>query len=109
MNTYQHKGKAFDKSIAVELIIEIFQGKQHIKRSIIIDEISQKHRGGGGLPPEPGKTWGWQTSHALTALKTLQFADNPNTGGYWDILPVDEMVARFEYFRTIAHSTKFRK
>ena len=55
MNTYQHKGKAFDKSIAIELIIEIFQGKQHIRRSVIEDKISQKHRDGGGLPPEQKK------------------------------------------------------
>ena len=108
MNTYQHKGKTFDKSIAVELIIEIFQGKQHIQRRVIEDKISQKHRDRGGLPPEPRKTWQWQTTNALDALKALQFADNP-TRGEWNFLPVDEMVARFEYFRTIAHSTKFRK
>lgn len=108
MNTYQHKGKAFDKSIAIELIIEIFQSKQHIQRSVIEDNISQRHKDRGGLPPEPEKTWQWQTTLALDALKVLQFADNPNRG-YWNFQPVDEMVARVEYFRRIAHSTKFRK
>lgn len=108
MNTYQHKGKAFDKSIAIELIIEIFQSKQHIRRSVIEDNISQRRRDRGGLLPESGKTWQWQTTLDLDALKTLQFADNP-TRGEWDFLPVDEMVDRVEYFRRIAHSTQFRK
>ena len=105
---YQHKGKAFDKSIAIELIIEIFQSKQHIQRSVIEDNISQRHRDRGGLPPEEEKTWQWQTTLALDALKVLRFADNP-TRGKWDFLSVDEMVARVEYFRTMVHSTKFRK
>ena len=108
MNTYQHEGRAFDKSIAIELIIEIFQSQQHIQRSVIEENISQRHRDRGGLPPESGKTEQWQTTLALDALKALQFADNP-TRGKWNFLPVDEMVARFEYFRTITHSTKFRK
>lgn len=108
MTKYEHKGKNLDKIIAVELIIEIFQGKQRIQRKYIEDKISQTHKNRGGLAPEPGKTWSWQITLALDALKALQFADNPNRG-FWDFRPVDEMIARCEYFRTIAHSTKFRK
>lgn len=52
---YPHKGKAFDKSIAIELIIEIFQGKQHIQKSVIENKISQKHRDRGGLPQNEEK------------------------------------------------------
>ena len=108
MTQYEHKGKNFDKIIAVELIIEIFQGKQHIQRKDIGDKVSQIHRDRGGLIPEPQKTWQWQITLALDALKVLQFADNPNRG-FWDFQPVDKMIARCEYFRTIAHSAKFRK
>ena len=103
-----HKGKVFDKSIAAELIIEIFQGQQHIPKGVIHDKISQRHKDRGGLPPEPGKTWQWQITLALDALKVLQLADNPNRG-YWDFLPVDEMIDRFKFLRTMAHSTKSRK
>ena len=108
MNKYEHTRKTFDTAIAVELIIETFQGQQHIPKSVIHDKISQRHKDRGGLPPEPGKTWKWQVTAALDALKALQFADNPNRG-FWDFRSVDEMIARCEYFRTIAHATKFRK
>ena len=104
MNKYEHKGKALDRYIAVELIIEIFQGQQHIQRRDIVNEISQRHSDRGGLPAENE----WEITLALDALKRLQFADNPNRG-YWNILPIDEIVARAEYFRTIVHATKFRK
>lgn len=104
MNKYEYKGKSLDRYIAVELIIEIFQGKQHVQRKDIVNKISQRHRDRGGLPAKND----WEITLALDALKRLQFADNP-TRGHWNILSIDEIVERVEYFRTIVQATKFRK
>ena len=104
MNKYEHTGKALDEPIAIELIIELFQGKQHIRRKDITDVITEKHIKRGGLPPESS----WKITIALDTLKYLRIADNPNRG-YWNFLPIDKMMDRFEHFRTIAESTRFRK
>ena len=90
MNEYQHKGKALDKLIAAELIIELFNGKQEIKREIINNKVIQIHNERGGAPLQ--KTL-WQITLALDALKVLQFADNPNRG-YWNFLTRDQMISQ---------------
>ena len=104
MNKYRHTGTPLDTPIAIELIIELYQGKQNIKKSVINDTVSQKHRERGGLPAKDE----WQITTALDTLKAMVFADNPNRG-YWNFASIDVMIDRVEYFRTLAHSTKFRK
>ena len=43
MNKYAHTDKNLDTPIAVELIIEICQGHQHIQRKVIKDTVFQIH------------------------------------------------------------------
>ena len=50
MDKYEYKGKPLDAPIAVELIIEIFQGKQGIRRNLIVETIEEIHSKRGGLP-----------------------------------------------------------
>lgn len=95
MNKYAHTGTPLDTPIAVELIIELFQGKAHIQTKVIKDTVSQRHRDQGGLPAKDE----WQITLALDALKALLFADNPNRG-YWNFASIDTMITRVEYFRT---------
>lgn len=93
MNVYEHEGKTLDKPISAELIIELFNGKQNIKREIINDKVIQTHYERGGKPMEDQ----WSITNALDALKVLRFADNPKHG-YWNISPVDQMIARLSIF-----------
>ncbi len=96
MDKYEYKGKPLDSPIAVELIIEIFQGQQHIQRKIIRETIERIHIEREGLPPPKDE---WNITEALDALKRLQLADN-SVRGQWNIVSIDEMVARFEHLRT---------
>ena len=92
MNECKHKGKALDRSIAAELIIELFNGKQEIKRKVINDKVIEIHNKRGGKSPNNK----WEITLALDALKVLQFADNPNRG-YWNFLPLDEMIDQLKH------------
>lgn len=98
------KGKVLDIPTAVDLIIETFQGKQHLQTADINDRIAQRHRDRGGLPAEDSFA---TVAFALDALKSLQFAYTTSEG--WNILSIDKMMNRFEHFRTIAHRRKKRK
>ena len=97
---YKYRDNPFDKIIAAELIIELFNGKKDIKLQTLREKIIEIHEKRGGNPPgigEHGKshTYKFQTSLALDALKALQFADNPNRG-YWDFLSHNEMISELK-------------
>ena len=78
MNKYRHTGKALDAPIAAELIIEIFQGRRRIKKSVISNRISQTHKRRGGHPTNKAAD---PTTYALESLKMLQLADNSTQHG----------------------------
>ena len=97
---YKYREKPFDKIVAAELIIELFNGKKNIKLQSIREKIIKTHKERGGNPPGIGQrgkphTYHWQTSLALDALKALQFADNPNSG-YWNFLSHNEMISELK-------------
>lgn len=97
---YKYRDKPFDKIVAAELIIKLFNGKKDIKLQTLRDKIIELHAEKGGNPPAIGKrgkpqTYEWQTTLALDALKALQFADNPNHG-HWNFLSLDEMITQLK-------------
>ena len=93
---YKYKDRPFDKIVAVELIVNLFNGQKNIKRSILEEKVIEIHEKRGGNPPGIGavgkpRTYNWQITLALDALKALQFANNP-IHGYWNFLSHDEMM-----------------
>ncbi|MYB65350.1 hypothetical protein F4X73_11725 [Candidatus Poribacteria bacterium] len=89
---YKYKDEILDKSIAAELIIELFQGNQKVRRGTIGDRVEQTHIDGGGLPHNNSQ---WAVTLALDGLKALRLANNP-VRGEWSFLSIDDMIARFE-------------
>ena len=97
---YKYRDKPFDKIVGVELIINLFNGQENIKRSTLNEKVIKAHEKNGGKPPtigERGKpqTYNWQIQLGLDALKTLQFANNP-THGYWNFISHDKMINIFK-------------
>ena len=72
-------------SIAKDVIIKLFAGKDPVKRSTIIEKVTEHYTKNGGL--EPGGDPVSLFKKALSNLKSAGRAENFSSG-YWKILPI---------------------
>ncbi len=96
MLTYKYKGKPLTEQASVELIIEIFNGKDNIPTKTISETCTQTHVQRGGLNENSPKS-NTPVTYALYALRTVGFVNNSKRG-YWNIMSIDDMVARLQTF-----------
>ena len=74
---YQYFGRSLTPSIAQKLIQELFPG-QTVQRQEIIRKVDEIHRARGGQPPSAKVHH--PAAHALSKMKQLNLADNPERG-----------------------------
>lgn len=93
--TYKYQGKYLTDFIAVELVIELFAGRDNVPLAHIRDSIEDEHVNNGGLC----KTFTDESRHpaskATYVLKRMGFASNAKQG-YWSFGSIDDMIDRLE-------------
>lgn len=91
MSNYKYQGKPLTVTIAVELIIEEFEGQSNIRTSGIVKQIYDNiHIAGGGLDSNYSEIT-TLIAHALFILKHIGFANNPRHG-YWSFGKIDDVI-----------------
>ena len=95
---YDYKGQELNRPIAEELILDLFAGKENVKKAEIKDRVLQEHSNRGGLPHTR------QTSPVTEALKNLRdnkgLANNERKG-YWTFKAKEASVDELQGFNEI--------
>ena len=93
--TYKYQGEYLTDFIAVELVIELFAGRNDIPLAHIRDSIENKHINSGGLCDTFTDESRHPVSKATYILKRMRFAFNPKQG-YWSFCSIDDMIDHLE-------------